>query len=288
MHQYLELLNDVLTNGKEKKDRTGVGTYSVFGRQMRFDLQKGFPLVTTKKCHLRSIIHELLWFLKGDTNIKYLNDNGVTIWDEWALKEDIGIDYIPEPYKMVDYAIEHKLFTGTRGELLEILSTKKLDEGIEYLRSIGVPRSFKRITGHKGDLGPVYGAQWRSWKGCHGEIIDQISTVIKQLKEDPDSRRIIVSAWNVGELKDMALAPCHALFQFYTEEMCFDERVWEFGKLLSEDKELKTKFQLECYPIHSCEAYEEKATTLMDSVGFPKRKLSCQLYQRKQNCALQW
>ena len=153
MKQYLELMQKVLNEGASKDDRTGTGTLSIFGHQMRFDLQQGFPLVTTKKCHIRSIIHELLWFLKGETNIAYLKENKVTIWDEWA------------------------------------------DE--------------------QGELGPVYGRQWRSWPAADGRQIDQISEVIRQLKQDPDSRRIIVSAWNVGELDKMALAPCHAFFQFY-------------------------------------------------------------------------
>ncbi len=156
MKQYLDLLRHVKENGARKEDRTGTGTISVFGYQMRFDLNKGFPLVTTKKCHLKSIIHELLWFLNGETNIQYLKDNGVSIWDEWA------------------------------------------DE--------------------KGSLGPVYGAQWRSWSTSSGETIDQISKVIELIKSDPDSRRLIVSAWNVGELDKMALMPCHAFFQFYVSD----------------------------------------------------------------------
>ena len=153
MKQYLDLMQHVLDNGVSKEDRTGTGTLSVFGYQMRFDLKEGFPLVTTKKLHLRSIIHELLWFLKGETNIKYLRDNGVSIWDEWA------------------------------------------DE--------------------KGELGPVYGYQWRSWPTPDGRHIDQISQVVNQLKNSPDSRRIIVSAWNVAEIEKMALPPCHAFFQLY-------------------------------------------------------------------------
>jgi thymidylate synthase len=153
MKQYLDLLSHILENGNEKTDRTGTGTKSVFGYQMRFDLQKGFPLLTTKKLHTRSIFHELLWFLKGDTNIKYLHDNKVTIWDEWA------------------------------------------DEN--------------------GDLGPVYGKQWRAWQGADGKITDQISQLIHQIKNTPDSRRILVSAWNVGEVEQMALPPCHIVFQFY-------------------------------------------------------------------------
>jgi thymidylate synthase len=156
MRQYLDLMKDILDNGSVKTDRTGTGTKSVFGRQLRFDLAKGFPLVTTKKLHLRSIIHELLWFLKGETNIKYLKENGVTIWDEWA------------------------------------------DEN--------------------GDLGPVYGSQWRSWPASDGRKIDQIANVIHQIKTKPDSRRHIVSAWNPAEVDHMALPPCHALFQFYVAD----------------------------------------------------------------------
>jgi thymidylate synthase len=156
MRQYLELMQDILDKGSIKTDRTGTGTISVFGRQLRFDLSKGFPLVTTKKLHLRSIIYELLWFLKGETNIKYLKDNKVTIWDEWA------------------------------------------DEN--------------------GDLGPVYGSQWRSWPAPGGKKIDQIANVIQQIKSKPDSRRHIVSAWNPAEVDNMALPPCHALFQFYVAD----------------------------------------------------------------------
>ncbi len=153
MQQYLDLLRHVRTHGTRKEDRTGTGTLSVFGYQMRFDLAAGFPVVTTKKLHLRSIIHELLWFIRGDTNVKYLRDHGVSIWDEWADAND--------------------------------------------------------------DLGPVYGKQWRSWSTADGRSIDQLSEVIAQIKRNPDSRRLIVSAWNVGEIEQMKLPPCHLLFQFY-------------------------------------------------------------------------
>ena len=156
MKQYLDLMRHVRDHGTRKEDRTGTGTVSVFGYQMRFDLAAGFPLVTTKKCHLRSIMHELLWFLKGDTNLRYLHDNKVSIWDEWA------------------------------------------DED--------------------GDLGPVYGYQWRSWPTPGGGSIDQISQVVEQLRNSPDSRRIIVSAWNVADIENMALPPCHAFFQFYVAD----------------------------------------------------------------------
>ena len=156
MQQYLDLMRHVLDHGTEKTDRTGTGTRSVFGYQMRFDLAQGFPLVTTKKLHLHSIIHELLWFLQGDTNIRYLADNKVRIWDEWA------------------------------------------DEN--------------------GDLGPVYGAQWRSWRAADGRVVDQIKQLVSDIENNPDSRRLIVSAWNVGEIDNMALPPCHAFFQFYVAD----------------------------------------------------------------------
>jgi thymidylate synthase len=156
MQQYLDLLQHILDKGTDKSDRTGTGTRSVFGYQMRFNLEEGFPMVTTKKVHLRSIIHELLWFLKGETNIQYLKENGVSIWDEWA-------------------------------------------DG-------------------QGELGPVYGKQWRSWQGTDGKTHDQIKELIDQINKNPDSRRLIVSAWNVGELSQMALMPCHTLFQFYVAD----------------------------------------------------------------------
>ncbi|MEK9730712.1 MAG: thymidylate synthase [Candidatus Poseidoniales archaeon] len=156
MRTYLDLIQHIIDNGVTKGDRTGTGTKSVFGYQMRFDLREGFPLVTTKKCHTKSIIHELLWFLKGETNVQYLQENGVRIWNEWADDD--------------------------------------------------------------GNLGPVYGKQWRTWESTSGEVIDQIRDAIQMIRDNPDSRRIIVSAWNVGELKDMALMPCHAFFQFYVSE----------------------------------------------------------------------
>lgn len=247
MKQYLEMMQNILDEGRVKGDRTGTGTLSVFGRQMRFNLQEGFPLVTTKKCHLRSIIHELLWFLSGDTNTKYLEDNGVTIWREW---QDVN-----------------------------------------------------------GNLGPVYGKQWRAWEdvclvpseqsgvtrtalqqgysflgeffdhGIRKELsvfykpYDQISKVMDQLKNDPDNRRIIVSAWNVAELDQMALAPCHAFFQFYTHELTVDERLnWmEVNNPELFDSALFTNDVVNNDTLMQAD---------LDSRGVPSRSLSCQLYQR--------
>ncbi len=186
MRNYLDLMQDILDTGSLKTDRTGTGTYSVFGRQLRFDLYEGFPLVTTKKLHLRSIIYELLWFLNGDTNIKYLKDNGVSIWDEWA------------------------------------------DEN--------------------GDLGPVYGQQWRSWPAPDGNTIDQISKVLDQIKSKPDSRRHIVSAWNPAEVDKMALPPCHALFQFYVADGKLSCQLYQ----RSADYFLGVPFNIASYALLTC------------------------------------
>lgn len=247
MKQYLALMQDILDNGVVKKDRTGVGTLSVFGRQLRFDLKEGFPLVTTKKVHLKSIIHELLWFLNGDTNVKYLQENGVRIWNEWSDEE--------------------------------------------------------------GNLGPVYGKQWREWRDCkvvechdvgrtqqlmqrgykyignmkeggttylvYEKPHDQISKVIQQLREDPDSRRIIVSAWNVADLDDMALNPCHNYFQFYTTEMTVLERLNWFEENEPE-KFANTPLSNDEKVLHE----------ILDREGIPRRKLSCFYMMRSNDVAL--
>ena len=186
MHAYLDLLRDILDHGARKDDRTGTGTLSVFGRQMRFDLGDGFPLLTTKKLHTKSIIHELLWFLRGETNVRYLNEHGVSIWDEWA-------------------------------------------DG-------------------RGELGPVYGRQWRSWQAADGRTIDQIAQVIEQIKTNPDSRRLIVSAWNVGDLPKMALAPCHALFQFYVANGKLSCQLYQ----RSADVFLGVPFNIASYALLTC------------------------------------
>ena len=186
MEQYLALLRDVQSNGVDRSDRTGTGTRSVFGRQLRFDLSSSFPLVTTKKVHMKSIVAELLWFLRGDTNVGWLHEHGVTIWDEWA------------------------------------------DE--------------------RGDLGPVYGSQWRSWRGADGHTHDQIGTLIDLLRTQPESRRMIISAWNVGELGDMALAPCHALFQFYVANGHLSCQLYQ----RSADLFLGVPFNIASYALLTC------------------------------------
>ena len=200
MKQYLDLLQYVLDHGTERQDRTGTGTVGVFGYQMRFDLGQGFPVLTTKKLHLRSIIYELLWFLRGDTNIKYLKDHGVSIWDEWADAE--------------------------------------------------------------GNLGPVYGSQWRSWPDGRGGTIDQIANVVEQIKTNPYSRRLMVTAWNPAEIEEMALPPCHCLFQFYVEPGSTSGRVAESlsGKVATQSN--------------------NSATQSLSHSEAPKGRLSCQLYQR--------
>lgn len=202
MEQYLKLLNHIMTTGESTDDRTGTGTKSIFGYNMRFDLRKGFPLVTTKKCHLKSIIYELLWFLMGSTNIAYLKDHDVKIWDEWA------------------------------------------DEN--------------------GDLGPVYGKQWRSWEGANGKTVDQISWLINRLKTYPDCRRLIVSAWNVPELEDMKLMPCHCLFQFKTYKMSLSERCNRWAKRNNKSETWAVKMN-----------HDD-----LDKAGAPSRFINCQLYQR--------
>jgi len=413
--QYCGLLQQILNVGHPKADRTGTGTLSCFGAQMRFDLRDGFPMVTTKKLHLRSIIHELLWFLKGDTNTQYLNDNGVTIWDEWR-RPYIGFtdkviriprvkkEYVPftgtfpisiptfdsEVDKKLAYAwqkmmrrcydktahnyrsygekgtsvalrwhnvtnfvndvkeLQNWVYKNKNWNMFELdkdyygsnqycpegcvwLSKKEnvhhawvrivKGDGTDYIcrtykhaaaltglskssihRFIekGITPHLKgnnRISGvknwlmHKantedfvyrnaihddGDLGPVYGKQWRDWVGPDGKHHDQISKVIDQLRNDPDNRRIIVSAWNVGELDQMALAPCHSFFQFYTRELSLDERLgWQ------------AENEPDAYQFSKCEEYEDDEDNhdALTADGVPRRMLSCQLYQRKLSCA---
>ncbi|HGB2018955.1 TPA: thymidylate synthase [Salmonella enterica subsp. enterica serovar Wangata] len=247
MKQYLALMQDILDNGVVKKDRTGVGTLSVFGRQLRFDLKEGFPLVTTKKVHLKSIIHELLWFLNGDTNVKYLQENGVRIWNEWANEEgNLGPVYGKQWREWRDCKVVECHDVGRTQQLIQ--------------------RGYKYIGNIKED-----GTTYLVYEKPH----DQISKVIQQLREDPDSRRIIVSAWNVADLDDMALNPCHNYFQFYTTEMTVLERLNWF-----EENEPE-KFA--SIPLSNDEKVLHET---LDREGVPRRKLSCFYMMRSNDVAL--
>lgn len=248
MKQYLALMQDILDNGVVKKDRTGVGTLSVFGRQLRFDLKEGFPLVTTKKVHLKSIIHELLWFLNGDTNVKYLQENGVKIWNEWANAEgELGPVYGKQWREWRDCKVVECHDVGRTQQLMQ--------------------RGYKYIGNMKED-----GTTYLVYEKAH----DQISKVIQQLREDPDSRRIIVSAWNVADLDDMALNPCHNYFQFYTTEMTLLERLdwYEVNE--------PEKFANAPLINHEDIDDEERLHETLDREDIPRRKLSC-FYMMRSN-----
>ncbi|EEC1560685.1 thymidylate synthase [Salmonella enterica] len=248
MKQYLALMQEILDNGVVKKDRTGVGTLSVFGRQLRFDLKEGFPLVTTKKVHLKSIIHELLWFLNGDTNVKYLQENGVRIWNEWANAEgELGPVYGKQWREWRDCKVV---------ECHDVRRTQQL-----------MQRGYKYIGNMKED-----GTTYLVYEKAH----DQISKVIQQLREDPDSRRIIVNAWNVADLDDMALNPCHNYFQFYTTEMTLLERLdwYEVNE--------PEKFASAPLINHEDIDDEERLHETLDREGIPRRKLSC-FYMMRSN-----
>ena len=248
MIQYLALMQDILDNGVVKKDRTGVGTLSVFGRQLRFDLKEGFPLVTTKKVHLKSIIHELLWFLNGDTNVKYLQENGVKIWNAWSDEEgNLGPVYGKQWREWRDCKVV---------ECHDVRRTQQL-----------MQRGYKYIGNMKED-----GTTYLVYEKAH----DQISKVIQQLREDPDSRRIIVSAWNVGDLDDMALNPCHNYFQFYTTEMTLLERLDWYE--VNEPEKFANAPLINHEDIDS----EERLHKILDRESIPRRKLSC-FYMMRSN-----
>ena len=252
MKQYLALMQDILDNGVVKKDRTGVGTLSVFGRQLRFDLKEGFPLVTTKKVHLKSIIHELLWFLNGDTNVKYLQENGVKIWNAWSDEEgNLGPVYGKQWREWRDCKVV---------ECHDVRRTQQL-----------MQRGYKYIGNMKED-----GTTYLVYEKAH----DQISKVIQQLREDPDSRRIIVSAWNVGDLDDMALNPCHNYFQFYTTEMTLLERLDWYEANEPE------KFANAPLINHEAIDNEERLHETLDREGIPRRKLSCFFLMRSNDVFL--
>lgn len=252
MKQYLALMQDILDNGVVKKDRTGVGTLSVFGRQLRFDLKEGFPLVTTKKVHLKSIIHELLWFLNGDTNVKYLQENGVKIWNAWSDEEgNLGPVYGKQWREWRDCKVVECHNVGRTQQLMQ--------------------RGYKYIGNMKED-----GTTYLVYEKAH----DQISKVIQQLREDPDSRRIIVSAWNVGDLDDMALNPCHNYFQFYTTEMSLLERLdwYEVNE--------PEKFANAPLINHEDIDDEERLHETLDREGIPRRKVSCFFLMRSNDVFL--
>lgn len=252
MKQYLALMQDILDNGVVKKDRTGVGTLSVFGRQLRFDLKEGFPLVTTKKVHLKSIIHELLWFLNGDTNVKYLQENGVRIWNEWSDEEgNLGPVYGKQWREWRDCKVVECHDVGRTQQLMQ--------------------RGYKYIGNIKED-----GTTYLVYEKPH----DQISKVIQQLREDPDSRRIIVSAWNVADLDDMALNPCHNYFQFYTTEMTLLERLDWYE--VNEPEKFANAPLINHEDIDS----EERLHETLDREGIPRRKLSCFYMMRSNDVAL--
>lgn len=252
MKQYLALMQDILDNGVVKKDRTGVGTLSVFGRQLRFDLKEGFPLITTKKVHLKSIIHELLWFLNGDTNVKYLQENGVKIWNEWSDEEgNLGPVYGKQWREWRDCKVV---------ECHDVRRTQQL-----------MQRGYKYIGNMKED-----GTTYLVYEKPH----DQIRKVIQQLREDPDSRRIIVSAWNVSDLDDMALNPCHNYFQFYTTEMTLLERLDWYEANEPE------KFANAPLINHEDIDNEERLHETLDREGIPRRKLSCFFLMRSNDVFL--
>lgn len=279
MKQYLDLLSYIMTFGNTRGDRTGTGTRSVFGYQMRFDLAEGFPMVTTKKLHLRAIIHELLWFIAGDTNNESLRANKVSIWDEWALGEDITREVALQNHERLQLYLEQHPQVN-KHDFDRQLNAMGEEAGHKFLDDAGIPRTRTEVVIRKGDLGPVYGRQWRSWRGPKGEVIDQLAQVIRDLKTNPWSRRHIVSAWNPVEMPDekippienvkqgkMALAACHCLFQFYVTPMTTQERL----KLL-QDKIASGDF-VNTGPTETMEQH-------LDEQGIPDKKLSCQLYQR--------
>lgn len=254
MKQYLALMQDILDNGVVKKDRTGVGTLSVFGRQLRFDLKEGFPLVTTKKVHLKSIIHELLWFLNGDTNVKYLQENGVRIWNEWANEEgELGPVYGHQWREWMDTKLVYLWDERSKNVLRK--------RGYHYVGTIAKDDPEESIV--------IY-------RKSH----DQISKVIQQLREDPDSRRIIVSAWNVGDLDDMALNPCHNYFQFYTTEMTLLERLDWYE--VNEPEKFANAPLINHEDIES----EERLHEILDREDIPHRKLSCFFLMRSNDVFL--
>lgn len=308
MQQYKDLLQHVLSNGRRRQDRTGTGTVGVFGYQMRFNLAEGFPLVSIKKTPLRAIIHELLWFLNGDTNNRYLFDNNVHIWDDWALEDDVHkertittpelIDIVADRWGQLPYVAKAQFRDDIEEHCREAV-TKEITLSQAQARAYGLPETVKELVARQGDLGPIYGKQWRSWECPDGTTIDQISQVIQQLREKPYSRRIIVSAWNPADLPDesispqenvvngkMALAPCHAFFQFHVEDLTDDE-IWVQAPLhvrralindgIKHSANWPSDLQDDKYPPYNGRSVLEG---LILDHGLKTKRLNCQLYQR--------
>jgi thymidylate synthase len=268
---YEQMVHEVLTHGHIKTDRTGTGTISQFGKQARFDLMHSFPLITSKQVPFKIMLTELLWFLRGDTNATWLQERNCKIWNEWALLEDKEVT--------VEFSIQQRI--ALYAVLLKIsipeanwIVSQKGSEGqmAAFLNEKGIPTAHKANTGLKGDLGPIYGKQWRAWKGTNGKVYDQIATAIELLKTTPDSRRILVNAWKVDELDQMALMPCHTMFQFYTRPIPELER----KKLLMKKLTSLSKY------IHAISNSTAKPAiaALLKSNNIPEYYLSCQLYQR--------
>lgn len=268
---YEQMANEVLTQGNVKTDRTGTGTISQFGKQARFDLKESFPLITSKRVSFNSMAVELLWFLRGDTNAAWLQKRNCKIWDEWALTEDKIETVEHELHTRASlYALQEKI--TTREAINKLDKAGSVAAGIELLNNSGIPTTFNRVVAKKGDLGPIYGKQWRSWEGTDGKVYDQIADAIALLKTSPDSRRILVSAWKVDELSQMALMPCHTMFQFYTRPI--DEVTRE--KLLI-DKLGGFDNYIRAIAGNTDRSFVEQ---LMTDNSVPAHYLSCQLYQR--------
>ena len=326
MKQYLDLLR-AGPNGTYKEDRPGTGTTSIFGYQMRFNLAESFPLVTTKRLYLRAIIHELLWFLKGDTNNESLRAVDVGIWNEWAAPEDVFVSLIKPDGEVIDEWRRNFTEKGLKEEQSNLDIPKELDwisavstvnvtdhqgnvhygrhkpysaEVLAWANAHGIDLTKSIQTKLKGDLGPIYGKQWRSWEGSNGKTFDQIAWVIEELKRNPDSRRLVVSAWNVEDLDKMALNPCHTMFQFYALPMSLDDRFRNYrtqckangldqSEAFLHVQEMRkhvelTKSDFRDDPSESnrlrMESVTDRFVELMDQYDVPSRRLSCQLYQR--------
>ena len=307
MKQYLDLLGHIRSKGRMQTDRTGTGSQSVFGYQMRFDLREGFPLVTTKKVYLRAIIHELLWFLKGSTDNTELEALEVKIWDAWALKHDV-VEEQPIPLHERIHLLSKKL------EITYSDAQRRCQGADEFLDAEGIPKTRQVTIAKRGALGPIYGKQWRAWPGRNGTTIDQIATLINDLRTRPFSRRLIVTAWNPTDMPDESashhdnvvndlagLASCHCLFQFHVEQLTLVERIEVFRRLHGENhmhiekfREIYAEFEASLYTVETGVEARERADAanavveaILAEYKIPDKRLSCQLYQRKHTAPLQ-